>query len=366
MSALRRRGRRQDRAEPADPVAALDVAAVAGTVLDRAEAALGSRPALAHGPEPVLGYGPDAYRFELAGVEGPWAGTLLARVSEAGVVRREARWIRTARLHGFPAPEVLAGPAGDGSGDRASDRAGDHADDAEVLVFRQPPGENLAATMVAHMTSMPTLLRAFGELHARLHALPVPDAREPGDALAPLDELAGLAGPEPVRAAVEHELAWLDANRPPPADPPAICHGELIAVFVYLDGPDPATALPVNWTRTGVGDPAYDVAAALLAFWSVPIYVDNALHRRGLKMARDSLCSTYQTGYIEAGGRPLDEPRLRYWQAFQTAGLATDIARRVHGVSSPWERGTVVPEPESALEEVRERFWELAGDRAGV
>jgi aminoglycoside phosphotransferase (APT) family kinase protein len=364
MSVLRRRGRRQD---PADPTAGLDLHAVAEAVLDAAEAALGARPALASGPEPVLGYGPDTYRFELAGVEGPWAGSLLARTSEPEVVRREARWIRTAHRHGYPTPEVLAGPGeaagpvpapgnGDGEGDADADASGD------LLVFRQPPGENLAATMVAHLTSMPTLLRSFGELHARLHALPVPGADESPNHVAPLDQLAGWAEPEPVRAAVERELAWLDAHRPPPVDEPVICHSELIAVYVYLDGPDPATAVPVNWTRSGLGDPAYDVAAALLAFWSVPIYVDNALHRRGLKMARDSLCSTYQTGYLEGGGRPLDEPRLRYWQAYQAATLATDLARRLHGVSSPWERGTIVPEPESALDEVRERFWELAED----
>ena len=352
MSVLRRRGRRQD---PADPAAGLDLHAVAGAVLDTAEAALGARPSLAAGPEPVLGYGPDTYRFELAGVDGPWAGTLLARTSDPEVVHREARWIRTAHRHGYPAPEVLAGPA------EAADPAAAEAKD-DLLVFRQPPGENLAATMVAHLTSMPTLLRAFGELHARLHLLPVPRPDEAPNHVAPLEELARWAEPEPVHAAVERELAWLDAHRPPPVEHPVICHGELIAVYVYLDGPDPATAIPVNWTRTGLGDPAYDVAAALLAFWSVPIYVENALHRRGLKMARDSLSSTYQTGYLEAGGRPLDEPRLRYWEAYQVASLATDIARRIHGVSSAWERGTIVPEPESALDEVRDRFWELAAD----
>jgi hypothetical protein len=139
-----------------------------------------------------------------------------------------------------------------------------------------------------------------------------------------------------------------------------LCHTELSPAYVYLEGTDTATAVPVNWTRARVADPAYDVAATVTAFWSVPIYVDNALQRKALKMARDSLVSAYLDAYRESAPHPLDEGRLDYWQAFHLGWLATEVARRVHGVNGPWEAGTIVAQPDSAFDDLRARFHELA------
>jgi aminoglycoside phosphotransferase (APT) family kinase protein len=337
MAVLRRRGRRQ---EQQDPASGLDLDAVAEAVLDAAEATLGGRLELVHGPEPVLGYGPDAYRVRLDTDEPPWAGTLLARTSAAEVLRREASCIEALRAKGFPSPELVAGPTS-----------------APVLVFRQPPGESLATVMVANITSVPQFVAEFGQLHASLHALPTDGIA--GDAADPLDELTDRAQPQPVRAAVETELGWLHDHRPPADGATVACHTQLSPAYVYIEGTDTSTAVPVNWTRARLADPAYDVAGTVTAFWSVPIFVDNAVQRKALKMARDGLVSAYLAAYQEAASGSLDDDQLRYWQAFHLGWLATEIARRIHGVNGPWEQGTVVAQPESTLDDVRARFHEL-------
>jgi aminoglycoside phosphotransferase (APT) family kinase protein len=339
MAVLRRRGRRHE--EQDDPASGLDLDAVATAVQTAAEPELGAEPELTHGPEPILGYGPDVYRVRLATEDPRWAGTLLARASDAAVLRREATFVETLRAAGFPVPELVAAPKDDG-----------------VLVFRQPPGESLASVMVANVTSVPQFLAAFGKLHAELHAVPS-EGTEADGATDPLDELDERADPDAVRSAVEPELAWLRGHRPPDG-PQVVCHTELSPAYVYLEGTDTSTAVPVNWTRALVGDPAYDVAATMTAFWSVPIYVDNALQRKALKMARDSLVTAYLSAYRDSAPHPLDEDRLAYWQAFHLGWLATDIARRLHGVNGPWEAGTIVAQPEGTFDDVRARFHELA------
>lgn len=338
--AILRRGRRQDQH---DPTSGLDLDAVADTVLDTAGAALGERPELTHGPEPVLGYGPDAYRVQLATDDPHWSGTLVARASAPEVLRREAAWVTAVRAGGFPAPELVTDDAPDGA-----------------LVFRQPAGDNLASAMVANITAVPQFLAAFGQLHARLHGLPTGEVAAADDGRpAPLDELAGRVDLPEVRDAVERELAWLEDHRPP-EDGVVMCHSELSPVSVYVEDSDTSTAVAVNWTRARLAEPALDVAATVTAFWSVPIFVDNALHRRALRMARDGLVTAYLNAYREAAPRPLDDDRLRYWQAFHLGWLATDIARRLQDATGPWDQGTVVVQPESTLDEVRERFWEIA------
>lgn len=348
MAVLRRRGRRQE-PEQQDVAPGLDLESVSKAVLGAAEASLGEAPELVHGPEPILGYGPDAYRVRLATDEPRWAGTLLARTSDPEVLRREAAWIEGLRAQGFPAAELVAGPTPEVEG---------------VLVFRQPAGDSLANVMVANVTSVPQFLGAFGRLHGRLHSLPVDDLGvdgddDPGAPADPLDELADRAHPEPVLAAVEDELTWLRDHRPAGGGRAVPCHTELSPAYVYIEGTDTETATAVNWSRARLADATYDVAATITAFWSVPIYVDNALHRRGLKMARDSLVSAYLSAYQEAAPGPLDDDQLRYWQAFHLGWLATEVARRIHGVNGPWEAGTIVPQPDSTFTELRTRFREL-------
>jgi aminoglycoside phosphotransferase (APT) family kinase protein len=346
MAVLRRRGRRRDQQDGAGGAADLDLDAVGTLVLDTAEAALGRRPELAAGPEAVLaGAGPDAYSFELVADDPRWTGTLVARAADVPVLRREVAWIGALAAADYPVPEVLADRHGDG-----------------LVVFRPPAGVNLASAMVDDIMAVPKFLAAFGGLHARLHALPVGDTDVADDRDDdPVDELLDRAATGPVRDEVDRELTWLDKYRPGEATP-ALCHGELNPVHVYIADGDPTTAVPVNWTQARLAAPAFDVAATVTAFWTAPLYVDGTVQRTALKMIRDSLISAYLKAYGEAApAGPLDDEALRYWQAFHLAALATEVARRRHDLpTGPWDPATNVHKPADALDDLRHRFWELA------
>jgi hypothetical protein len=382
------RVRRSERRHAPDPTPFdldNDLVRVAGAARTSAEPALGVLPDLAGPPEPVFaGCGPGAYRVRLATDHPVWGRPLLARVAPVPDLVREAAWIGWVRSTGFPAPHLVA----DG-------RTG-------VLVFREPAGTNLAERMITDMAALPRLLADFGRLHAALHALPPVDAPE-GQAVAPAPgpsrpggaadvgehdedgghcphhtgavdspgavDLVAEADDAAVAAAlradaadgagVADQVAWLDGHAPTPGAP-AVCHGDLHPAHVYLDGD---AAVPVNWTGAGLGDPERDVAATLTGFWTAALYVDSAVQRRVLKMVRDSLAGAYLAAYRDAARRPLDDTRLRYWQAFHLCRVGAGIVRhRIRGATGPWDTAAHVAQPSAALDELAREFWRVAGD----
>jgi aminoglycoside phosphotransferase (APT) family kinase protein len=138
-----------------------------------------------------------------------------------------------------------------------------------------------------------------------------------------------------------------------------VCHGDLTPVHVVRNGDD-APGVPVNWTATTVADPEYDVAATTVGFWSSALY-GNAVQRRALKMVREPLASAYLSAYREVAPWPLDDGRLRYWQAFHLHRLAAAIDRRVRtGPGGPWDPATHVATPVRSLRDVDRRFREVS------
>jgi hypothetical protein len=339
MAVFRRRRRRPDQPEQ---VTGFDPDTAAERVLAAAGSALGSRPTLTEGPEPVVaGAGPDAYTFALATDDPLWSGTLVARTGMTEVLAREAAWVRGVDSRGFPVPELVCDGHDDG-----------------VLVFRPPDGENLLTLMTTELMSLPDLLATFGGMHAGLHALTVGDLEEATD---PVEELAELAAATSGRRPLDRELGWLQAHRPttkPETD--VLCHGELNPGYVFVWRGDEPREMAVNWTQARVAPPAFDVAATLATFWAGPIYVANVAQRTMLKMARDSLASAYLAAYERTAGEAFDEAELAYWQAFHLCRLATHVADAVHGPTpGPWHPAANVTQPEKALQDVRNRFWEL-------
>jgi aminoglycoside phosphotransferase (APT) family kinase protein len=279
--------------------------------------------------EPIYaGWGPDAYQM---GQD----GDLVLRASPPATLDRERAWVEAVRAEGFPAPEPVAGADG-GCG---------------MLVFRRPPGTSLAERMIADMAALPRLLADFGRLHAALHALPVP-AGPPGPEPAAPEADAGAA---PV---VARQRAWLDRERPP-AGHRVVCHGDLTPVHVVRNGDD-SPGVPVNWTAATVAEPEYDVAATTVGFWSSALY-GNPVQRGALRMVREPLASAYIAAYREVAPWPLDDGRLRYWQAFHLHRLASAIDRRMRsGPAGPWDAAAHVAAPARSLRDVDRRFREVS------
>ncbi|HEY8547106.1 MAG TPA: phosphotransferase [Acidimicrobiales bacterium] len=351
MGVFRRRRDRQDRSAR---TAGLDPAAVAERILAAAEQATGAPARLVEGPEAVpAGAGPDAWTFGLDTDDERWSGQLVARTSPVEVLARESRWIAAVGARGEPVPDLL------------HDRP-----DEGILVFRPPGGENLVTLMTTELMALPELLATFGRMHARLHALPVDGLGADGDgaghagdgrAADPVDELVARAATLGVRKAVDRELGWLRSRRDARTDGAAvICHGDLHPVHVFVWRGDEPRQMAVNWTKARLAAPAFDVAGTLASFWTGPLFVANVAQRTMLKMARDSLASSYQAAYEEAAG-PLDPAALAYWQAFHLGHLAVHLVDVLRGDAiDPWHPAAAVPQPDKALQDVRNRFWELA------
>ena len=242
-----------------------------------------------------------------------------------------------ARDAGYPAPEPVTNGVS-----------------PTLLVFRVPPGTNLAERMITDMPALPRLLSDFGRLHARLHELPTAGVGGPAPAPAvEPPELDGDAAPAIVR-----QREWLDAHRRPDAAP-VVCHGDFNPAHVLRDGDD-GPSVPVNWTGATLADPEYDVAATVVGFWSTALY-GNAVQRRMLKMVRDPLASTYLGNYREAAPRPLDDDRLRYWKAFHLHRLAAGIDHRLRaGATGPWDTSAHVAIPTRSLRDVDRQFRQVA------
>jgi aminoglycoside phosphotransferase (APT) family kinase protein len=295
-------------------------------------------------PEPALGFGPDVFRFSLVTTDPPWPGTsFLARLGGGTALEREAAWARAVGAAGFPTPEPLL-----------------VAPDAGVLVLPEPPGVTLTEAMLVDMVHIPRFLTALGQLHARLHETPadaVPDGSTDVSAGALLAERAGT---DMVRSALAEEVAWLAGHTPAARGKAVVCHGELHPSHVYMDPAEPEAAALVNWSTARLAEPELDVAGTMVAFWFSPYYVDNAMYRKGLSMAVGPIVDAYLKAYREGASQPLDDDALRYWQAFQVALLAADVAHLVHhGPRHGWDAIRSVIRPERTLDDLHARFREL-------
>jgi Phosphotransferase enzyme family len=282
--------------------------------------------------EPIYaGWGPDAYLVEQD-------RDLVARAASPATLERERAWVEAVRAEGYPAPEPVALVDANQAGGEGG-----------MLVFRRPPGTNLAERMIGDMPALPRLLADFGRLHAALHALPVP-------ACPPADPVAPEPGDE-TAPTVARQRAWLHGERRP-AGRRVVCHGDLTPVHVLRDG-DVAPGVPVNWTAATVAEPEHDVAATLVGFWSSALY-GNAVQRRLLRLAREPLATAYLSAYREVAPWPLEDRRLRFWQAFHLHRLAAAIDRRLrHGPAGPWDPAAHVATPTRSLQEIDRRFREV-------
>jgi aminoglycoside phosphotransferase (APT) family kinase protein len=328
---------------PSPPDAVSPADDVSERVLDALAGPMGARPEFTEKPAPLLaGAGPDAHWFELATDDPYWSGVLVARVSSFATLRREVTWLIAAADRDFAVPRLLTDRCEDG-----------------VLVFRPPGGDNLTTRMTSDLVGLPDHLASFGRLHANLHNLPIDGlVDDTPPALAELHAALDLAD-SGAAVAVEQEMAWLDANRPPDAIP-VLCHGHLNPVHVYVRADnEPGPTVTVDWTQARLAEPELDVGGTLVSFWTSPLYVPNRAQRAVVKLARDALASAYLAAYGKTANRPLDEDRLRYWQAFHLCRLAADLAVvAAGGTVSQWAPASNAVHPDKALRSVRSRFWD--------
>lgn len=181
------------------------------------------------------------------------------------------------------------------------------------LMERAPGIPMLDAMLARGPGSLFTLARDFGEIHARLHQMPVagfPAGMRPFldqrlDEMAEMIDSFGLEGIRP-------GLDWLREHRPPPADRESIVHLDFHPANLLVDG-NRVTAV-LDWGDSGVGDRHVDVATTLMIVSFAP--VERASRREQLIAAtgRRLLIWSYRRAYQKH--LPIDRSRMPYWAAW--------------------------------------------------
>jgi aminoglycoside phosphotransferase (APT) family kinase protein len=210
----------------------------------------------------------------------------------AGAMTREAAILRAAEGAGVPVPQVVA-------------------DTDALIVVRRLYGETLARRILrddAFAAARERLTAQCADALARLHTKVTPDD-VPGlpvddDPLATLRATFDLFG-EPHPAL---ELGFLRLSRTrPAATGRTVVHGDFRLGNLMVDADGLVGVL--DWELAHVGDPAED-----LGWLCVPSWRFGGPHPVAGVGSREDLL----TSYAAAGGAPVDEATLRWWEAFGT------------------------------------------------
>ncbi|MCB0947818.1 MAG: phosphotransferase family protein [Mycobacterium sp.] len=154
-----------------------------------------------------------------------------------------------------------------------------------------------------------------------------------------------------------HVLAeWLDANRPPDAEP-AIMHGDCHLNNVLLKRDAPELAAFIDWEMCTVGDPLLDLGWMLVCWPQGPNPIDagSALAGLGGLATRDELLEAYR----DAGGR---QPARLDWY---TAMACFKLAIVIEGTWSRYLAGQASAEAGERLHTSAQNLIDLGSRVAG-
>src|SRR5947209_7337485 len=210
----------------------------------------------------------------------------------AGAMALEAALLRAADAAGVPVPQVVAAAA-------------------DMIVVRRLSGETLARRILRDDTYAKARERrteqcaqALARLHTKVAPEDVPGLPVEGDPLEgmrlTLDE---LGEPHP---ALELGLLRLSRSRPSAAGR-TLVHGDFRLGNLMVDGDGLVGVL--DWELAHVGDPAEDLGWLCVPSWRF----GGPLPVAGVG-TREELLSAYNA----AGGLAVDEPTLRWWEAYGT------------------------------------------------
>jgi aminoglycoside phosphotransferase (APT) family kinase protein len=281
----------------------IDEARVAGVL-----AALGLASELESGPTRMVGgRSADLFGFRLAAGPPDLIGRDLVlrvpplRSGSLGecVIQREL-----ARLD-YPTPEVARSGVVEGIGPAMVMAHADGVSLFESLgplrAFRRAPGA-LATLMLRLHRVDPSPVRSV------LATIGSDDRDIEERALAEID-----GGLETISHPDHAQLrAWLDRHRPP-RERVVVCHGDLHALNVLVDGAEVAV---VDWELAGIGDPAFDVARTKLLFKAVPMEISRAARPIVQRLGRRAAIR-FENSYTSES--PIAPPRLAWYEALHTA-----------------------------------------------
>lgn len=295
-------------------------------------------------------WGTGSYTTQLAGdLPAAWTEPLIVRVATdsspqlAAVAGGEAAWHEFLAARGIGVPPVLASDVEYGQ--------------LRGVVMGRVHAWQVVEAMAANPGDAGKLATMAGELLVRIHTVDVEGA--PPD-LGPTDLVDALAD-DAAEYGRADEHAWLEANRPPAATTPVVCHGNLQLAQVRVDPDDLDAAVVTTWTSVAVGPRERDVAQTALSLWCLPYLSTRRADRVWFKMLRDGLVDEYRKGYEQAAGVDLDGDLSAYWTAVHTLAYLLRVERAaVPAARDPWDPVHLLSRRDSFAKDLRSHFWRHA------
>lgn len=211
----------------------------------------------------------------------------------------EARALRAAAARGVPVPAVYVAtddPAVLG---------------APALIMQRIAGETLPRRILRDgefAAARSVLTSQCGSALAAIHRIPAASVPGVAGRPAPLDRVAAtLAGTGGAYPALDAALGWLRSHEPPGPPQPIVLHGDFRLGNLLVDAAGLCGVL--DWELLHLGDPHEDLAWLCAKTWRFggPGVVGGFGHRDDLLAA-----------YAGAGGMPIDEDTLRWWDVLST------------------------------------------------
>jgi aminoglycoside phosphotransferase (APT) family kinase protein len=295
---------------------------------------LGTAVAYAEPPTPLSGgFDTAIHVLRLGGVAGDWSGPLVLRVMTRGTsgmrVLREAAAHAALEKAAFPAPRVLlaeADPAPLG---------------APFLIMQRLPGETMwSAAQAKGVVSLLAVPRRLAEIHARLHRVNGDFLRESARTFGvDLATMGVEAGVQNVTRRIERAglsglldgATWLARNRPAPAQPEVISHGDFHPHNIMVEGK--ALSGVIDWADVSLAEPAYDIAGLRV----IALYADQGLPawaRPLVDVARRAMVRRYMSFYRAAA--PLDSRNLPYYEAIRMLSALAFTGEDRPQAGNPW------------------------------
>jgi aminoglycoside phosphotransferase (APT) family kinase protein len=307
-----------------DPFGLHDGGVLADELLDVLRAQIGVDQ-LDYAEAPVRlsgGFFTENHSFRLTGATTPWEGPLVVRLFPSQMrpenVRCEVEMQRAVSSQHYPAPRVL-------TFDERGRLLG-----RQFLVMERLPGMALmgAIDIGTVLRRGPRLLtglaRTTAEMQAALHAL------DPAPAIAALDgttitlerwfELLRLR----IEAGADgfaEGLRWLVDNRPAERERQVICHGDLWAGNILVEGGKVSGVL--DWSVATLAEPAFDIGFTTMSLSLAPIDASRPIQRLVARLGR-GIARRYVHAYQQIA--PIDLNAHPYYEALRCAAELSGVA----------------------------------------
>jgi aminoglycoside phosphotransferase (APT) family kinase protein len=152
-------------------------------------------------------------------------------------------------------------------------------------------------------------------------------------------------------------LEWLIEHRPTDVSKPVICHGDLWAGNILVEGRRLSGVL--DYTVATVAEPALDVGFTTMSLHLAPIDAPAPIQRIAARFAR-SICDRYLDCYSRDAGADLtNQP---YYEALRCASELTNVVS--YRIATA--KGEVYSAPRPTWDSVADRMIEYFRDRTGV